>query len=130
MIPDYTNLSILIVDDDAPSLLLFKELLTNTNASLYCARNKNEFEQIINSGSLIQIVLLDIKFGVYSGFDLLPVIRNKHPMAKVIAQTAYFYPGENEQLIYKAFDGLIFKPIKTEQLFCLIDSLIGDKINK
>jgi CheY-like chemotaxis protein len=123
VIPDFSGFSILIADDDDASLYLFKEMLEQTNANLYLASNKVELEQKISINN-IQVILLDIKFGNVSGFDLLPSIKKKLPKVKVIAQTAYVYPDNSHSYICSGFDGYLTKPIKIEKLFDLLGLLL------
>lgn len=126
MIPDLTNVPILIVEDDEASLVLFSEVLVPTKALIYKANDEESFNEKIKIKD-IRIVLLDIKFGGLSGFDLLPRIRKMHPEAKIIAQTAFVFIDEMNVFQNGGFDGFLSKPIGTELLYQKICSLLGLK---
>jgi two-component system, cell cycle response regulator DivK len=124
VIPDFTDLSILIVEDDEASLFLFKELLEPTGANLFYARCEEDFFEHLDKYEF-RIILLDIRLGNASGFDLLPHIRKKLPNAIVIAQTAYVLPDESEMFMMEGFDGYISKPLHMAKLYNLISSFLS-----
>lgn len=108
--------SILIVDDDFTSVLLFKELIEPTEATIFECYDGCSIFSIIREYS-IQLILLDIRLGDCSGFELLPEIRKVDPSIIVIAQTANAMIDDYDRCIAAGFDDYISKPISSRELY-------------
>jgi two-component system, cell cycle response regulator DivK len=108
--------SILIVDDDPTSALLFKEYLEPTNANIIIAYDGNSIFAILKNQP-VHLVLLDIKLGDCNGFDLLPKIKAMNPKIIVIAQTANAIIDDYHKCIQAGFDDYLSKPINSSELY-------------
>ncbi len=115
---------ILIVEDDPASCHLFNILLKNRASELILTDNGLEAVQICQDDSDINLVLMDIQLPVMDGYAATSKIKEIRSELPVIAQTAYAL-GEDEQKCRDAgCDGYITKPVKSEELFKMIDRLI------
>jgi CheY-like chemotaxis protein len=112
--------SILIVDDDPVSALLFKEFLEPTKAKIFVVYDGNSVFKIIKDQD-IDLILLDIRLGDYSGFELLPKIREINPEIIVIAQTANAMIDDFTKCMEAGFDDYISKPIMSKELFLKLE---------
>ena len=108
--------SILVVDDDPISVLLFKEFLRQTEARIFVAYDGHSIFNIIKEQQ-IDLILLDIRLGDQNGFQLLPKIREINPKVKVIAQTANALVDDQPKCMEAGFDDYITKPIMSAELF-------------
>ena len=116
--------SILIVDDDPISALLFKEFLEPTEAKVFIAYDGHSIFEIIKNQD-IDLILLDIRLGDQNGFQLLPKIREINPRIKVIAQTANALVDDLTKCLDAGFDDYISKPIISSELFMKLEMLLG-----
>lgn len=116
---NFKGKTILVVDDDLTSLLLFNELLESTGADIVCAPDgKSAIEALVNRN--IDIVLLDIKLTDISGYALLIEFRKINPFIIVIAQTALSVESY-QKCIEAGFNDYITKPIMSNELLFKID---------
>lgn len=112
--------SILIVDDDPVSALLFREFLEPTEASIFVAYDGFSVFEIIKNQN-IDLILLDIKLGDQNGFQLLPKIREVNPDIIVIAQTANALVDDLDKCLEAGFDDYISKPILSKELYLKLE---------
>lgn len=113
---NFQDKSILIVEDDPISALLFKELLEPTQAKLTVVYDGNSLFEVIRNHA-IDLILLDIRLGDQNGFQLLPKIREINPNIIVIAQTANAFLDNRVKCMEAGFDEYISKPVSSEELF-------------
>ena len=122
MTKNLSKKTILIVDDDPSSLILYTEILLSTGAVVLCA-NDGEMTLLILSQQTIDLVLLDLKLPDMSGFSILQEIRQKYKQVKVMAQTA-FAMDINRECLEAGFDDCITKPVEMDRLLVKISALL------
>jgi CheY-like chemotaxis protein len=115
-----TGQTILIADDDPVSALLFKEFIEPTGATTIIVYNGNSMTELIKNQD-VDLILLDIRFGDCSGFDLLPLIRKINPNIKVFAQTANALIDNYHKCIEAGFDDYLSKPINSTELLSKLE---------
>ena len=64
----------------------------------------------------ISLVLLDMKLPQVSGYEIAPMIKTKRPEVKILAQTAYAQPEDEERCYNVGCDGYISKPFSIPEL--------------
>ena len=116
--------SILVVDDDPTSALLFTELLEPTEANIIVVYEGCSIFNIIKNRT-IDLILLDIRLGDCNGFDLLPEIRKANPQIIVIAQTANAMVDDYQRCMDAGFDDYISKPISSRELYEKLEIHLG-----
>ncbi len=119
---DFSNITILVVEDDQLNQLYFSEILNQTNAKVIIASNGKEAIDSLNTYPDIKIVLLDIKMPEMDGFKTAQEIIKMFPNIPLIAQTAYSQEFEKETVIKAGFDEYISKPVDINKLLSLIKS--------
>ncbi|MBN1117933.1 MAG: response regulator [Bacteroidales bacterium] len=117
------KLTILVAEDEEINFLLIEEILSDLNAKVLHAKNGKEAVDLVDKDD-IDIVLMDIKMPVMTGYEALEIIKSKHPELPVIAQTAYAFISDKQKAINAGFDEYIAKPIKKNDLILLINKLI------
>ena len=122
---------ILIADDEETNYLYLETLLKDKFKTLH-AKNGKEAIEICQNNLAIDIVLLDMKMPVVSGFEAAKEIKKLYPNFPIIAQTAYSTKEEKEKAISAGCDDFISKPIDKKILFKTINKnlSISDKGNK
>ncbi len=85
---DFTNISILIVEDDFISMMILTKMLEIKNATVSKASNGDEAVQLLNAGQLIDLVILDLEMPVMNGYIAIEKIKKQFPVLPVLAFTA------------------------------------------
>lgn len=114
---DFSNLSILIAEDDDINYVYMERLLSKTNAKLIRAANGQEAVDYYNQSKNIDIILMDINMPFMNGLDATKIIKALNPELPIIAVTAYSLSGDRETCLAAGCDDYIPKPIKREELF-------------
>jgi len=116
---DFSNKSILIVEDDKFNSEYIKELLIGTGANILEASFGFEAIDICKNNRL-DIVLMDIGLPDINGYELINKIKNFEPTLKIIAQTAYASYNERQNTIDAGCIDYISKPLQSDILLSMI----------
>lgn len=109
--------TILIAEDDNINYLLFEKIMKNTNYTIIRAKNGEEAVELFKNNAAIDLILMDIKMPIMSGYEALLKIREIDTKIPIIAQTAYSSSDEIEKMKKAGFTAHITKPIDKEKLF-------------
>ena len=115
--PDWNKKKILIADDEITSILLLKEYLQPVGIEVITAGNGKEAIDALDNGLVPDIILMDLRMPVIDGYTATAAIKEKYPDLKVIAQTAYVMPDDEDKARASGCDDFITKPISKEVLF-------------
>jgi CheY-like chemotaxis protein len=120
--------TVLIVEDDYISSLLFQEYLKMENFHILSARNGKEAVSFIeNPNNKIMIVLMDILMPEMNGVEAAKKIKKINHSIPIIAQTSQAYNLKSYDLSY--FDSIITKPIDFRKLKQVVNQYIPRKRN-
>ena len=120
--------TILIAEDDNINFLLFQKMMQNKNYKIIRAINGQEAVDICLNNPNIDLVLMDIKMPIMTGFEALEQIRPIRQNLPIIAQTAYSSSEDKIKIEEAGFNGYITKPLNRENLFEMINKYL-DKEN-
>ncbi len=120
---DFSNKTILVVEDAETSNRFFEVALGRTNANLLWAEDGKDAIEIFESNK-VNLILLDLNLLSTNGFEVLKHVRSKGIKVPVIVQTAYVLAGEEKTSFELGADAFIAKPIKLNHLMETIDELI------
>lgn len=120
---DWSKFSILVVDDDLTSVILFEEFLASTHIIFFSAPNSKDALEIIESHP-IDVILMDLQLEDISGFLLLSIIRSKYPNIPIIAETALASIDDKRRCIASGFNSYISKPISFDLLIQELDKYL------
>ncbi|MCU7494791.1 MAG: response regulator [Ignavibacteria bacterium] len=81
--------SILIVDDDINLCSLLKEELNEIGYDAYSVNSADETFAFLDSGHLVDLILLDLKMPEKDGFYVLETLKSRKADVRVIVLTAY-----------------------------------------
>jgi len=116
---DFSNKTILIVEDDLYNAEYIKELLTNKNLNIL--HTEYGIEAInISISQPIDLVLMDIRLSDMDGYEATRQIRQHKSQLKIIAQTAYASNDEGQKALNAGCNDYISKPLKKELLLAMI----------
>lgn len=117
---DFSDITILIAEDDIYNKYFLRELFNSTKASILMASNGKEALEILEDSPEINIALFDIKMPVMDGLSLARIVRAKYENFPMIAQTAHILPQDKHIAFDAGFNELVTKPINKERLLSLI----------
>ncbi len=118
---DFTNKSILIVEDTETSNRFYNAALSRTNADLLWAIDGEEALTKLQDNTNVDVVLLDLNLPGISGFEVLKKIRATDKKISVIVQTAYVLSGEETVCYELGANDFITKPIMLDQLLSSLE---------
>lgn len=111
-IPDWSDKTILVVEDEDINCFFFKSVLKETKAKLLFANNGDDGVNIALSGTHIDCVLMDIRLPKMNGFEATKKIKMANKELPIIVQTAYALSHERMLAYESGCDAYITKPIK------------------
>jgi CheY-like chemotaxis protein len=107
---------ILIVEDDLSSRLYLNKILEKTEAVLLNAGDGKEAFELVEKDPGIELILMDIQLPVMDGYTSAKKIREIRKEVRLIAQTAYSFAGDMEDMAASGFDDFLIKPIYSGEL--------------
>lgn len=119
------NQNILVAEDDNINFLLLKKILELKNYVVLRAKNGQEAVDICKTNSDIDLVFMDIKMPVLSGYEALKKIKEFLPDLPIIAQTAHSSLEDKEKMLHAGFTDYITKPLDKEKIFKLLETIFA-----
>ncbi|MFK5855054.1 MAG: ATP-binding protein [Bacteroidota bacterium] len=126
---NWSNHTILVVDDVKQNYLYLKGLLQHTKATILWVKNGKESVDICHVNNSIDMILMDIRMPVMDGFEAAKIIRQSNPNIFIVAQTAFSSPEDRKRCLDSYCDGYLTKPINYKDLFSVLSKLF-DRMKK
>lgn len=118
---DWSNKTVMIVEDDQCNCLLLEEILKPTGVNIICASNGKEAVEECEENDNIELILMDIKMPVMCGLEAVEKIKKMRATIPVIAQTAYAFDRDKSMAMEKGFDDYLIKPLKEKDVIKAIE---------
>ena len=117
--------NLLIVDDDFDTRFILKKLLENEGYTVSLAKNEEETFQVLTH-ELIHLILLDLKLGAASGFEICKKIKNNINLSHIPIISISVSQLEEDMIkaIEYGFVDFIGKPFNNKILVTKIRSVI------
>jgi len=126
MLPDWSNRTILIAEDDEISFKYLDLILSRkTNANILWAINGQMAVEFCMQYYHIDLVLMDIQLPVLDGVEAIRRIKAFRPALPIIVNTANAFGDEYDRCFEAGCDDFITKPVNLQQLFIKIDHLLA-----
>ena len=122
---DWSDKSILIVDDLKTIFDYFKLAMSRTGAKLFWADNGEKAVDYVKKEHGIKLVLMDINMPGMDGYEAGKKIKEIKPDVPVIIQTAYVLDESEQKALKMGMDGYISKPIRLNALMELLEGFLG-----
>jgi FOG: CheY-like receiver len=117
--------SIVIVEDDVPSIRYYETLLRSSGADLKIFRNGKEFVDYISQPDIkIDIVLMDFLIPLINGIECLRVFRKDRKNVPVLMLTAYSSEQCKTEAYLAGCNEYVLKPIYPEKIFFLLEKYL------
>ncbi|MCB8964935.1 MAG: PAS domain S-box protein [Bacteroidales bacterium] len=122
----WVNKTILVADDVDANFVFLKAALKKTDANVIWARNGAEAVDIVQQGSDINLILMDIVMPEMDGYEATRQIKNINEKIPVIGQTAYPNPRNRNNQSNSVFDLMLEKPIKINRMLMELDRYLSN----
>lgn len=113
--------NILVVEDESSNMKLLEIILRRKGFRIVKAASGMEAVELFSSNPSIDLVLMDLKMPVMSGFDATREIMKLKPGIPVIAITAYALEGDRQKAIQAGCVDYISKPVNSKILIQKIE---------
>jgi PAS domain S-box-containing protein len=118
--------TILIVEDEEVNYLYIEILLRNLKLNFITlhAKNGKEAVEMCKENSEVDLVLMDMKMPIMTGFEATKLIKQFRPNLPIVAQTAYSTNDEKEHAFSVGCDDFISKPISEKTINGIINKYL------
>ena len=122
-LPDWSDKTILVVEDVSNNYLLLETLLKPTGVILISAENGIKAVNAVRKNQDIDLVLMDLKLPVIDGYKASRKIKSLCPWLPVVAVSAYAVGEEIDRCIKAGCDRFLSKPLNTSELIRTMSEL-------
>lgn len=123
----FSNKTILIVEDISSNLDLLLAMLMPTGAKLKTATNGIDAIAFCKMDETIDLVLMDIQLPDLDGLEATKQIKTNRPALPIIAQTAFALAEERQACLDAGCDAYVAKPLRARMVLPLIAEILGVK---
>ncbi|MBF0266124.1 MAG: transporter substrate-binding domain-containing protein [Gammaproteobacteria bacterium] len=111
----FSNLHILLVEDDKVNQLVAMKMLKKLNCHVSLASNGKEALEVMSSETF-DIVLMDIQMPVMDGIEATSLIREKDTSTTIIAMTANVLQEDKDKCFQAGMNDYLSKPVQLKKL--------------
>jgi CheY-like chemotaxis protein len=117
--------TILIVEDDIPSVRYYETILLNSGAALKIFTNGKDFIDYIEStGDNIDLVIIDFLIPFINGIECTRIFRKERKNNPVLMLTAYYSEQSKNEALIAGCNEYILKPVFPEKIYCLLEKYL------
>jgi DNA-binding response OmpR family regulator len=127
---ELTNKTIIIVEDDVPSMRYYETLLQSSGAEVVKFRTGKEFiDYIKNKETKIDLVIMDFLIPLINGIDCTRIFRKERKNVPVLMITAYSSEQSKSDAYIAGCNEYILKPIYPEGVFSLLEKYLKQEVH-
>ncbi len=117
--------TIVIVEDDLPSIRYYETLLQSSGAEVVKFRTGRDFASFIsNKQAKIDLVIMDFLIPLINGIDCTRMFRKDHKHVPVLMITAYSSEQTKSEAYIAGCNEYILKPVYPENVFALLEKYL------
>ena len=124
--PDLSGMTLVIAEDDQYSFEYLKQIFRSTGAEIVHAKDGIQLMKVLDQ-QMPDLVMLDVHMPEMNGYECLDEMRARGIRTKVIVQTASTLHEDRERIMKAGADSYICKPIRKNELFMLVHSVLNRK---
>ena len=122
--------TILIVEDDVPSLRYYETLLQSSGANVVKLRTGKDFVDFISKkDAKIDLVIMDFLIPLINGIDCTKIFRKERKNVPVLMITAYSSEQSKTDAYIAGCNEYILKPVYPEAVFSLLEKYLKQEAN-
>jgi CheY-like chemotaxis protein/anti-sigma regulatory factor (Ser/Thr protein kinase) len=118
------EMNVLIAEDDMPSFLFLETLLLDFDMNITRAKNGRQAVELAKNNHF-DLILMDINMPIMNGLEATRLIRGFNPGIPIIAQTAFAFAVEEENVLESGCNAYLSKPISKIKLLQIISEYIS-----
>ena len=123
-LPNFSGITILVVEDVQMNLDLFEMIMEDTGATIRKAMNGQEaLDSVLEQAP--DIIFMDIQMPVMDGIQACKLLKKSHPEIPVVALTANLMSQDKEQYLEVGFCAIIGKPFEFDELFSTVNQALN-----
>ncbi|MGA2405135.1 MAG: response regulator [Bacteroidales bacterium] len=127
---ELTGKSIVIVEDDMPSIKYYETLLKNSGADVKVFHTGKEFvDYLVQRNNTIDLVFMDFLIPLVNGIECIRIFRKERKSTPVIMITAYSSEQSKTEAYIAGCNEYILKPIYPEKIFFLLEKYLKTNIS-
>ncbi len=121
--------TIIVVEDDLPSVMYYETLLKNTGATIRVFRNGKEFVDFITMfREKIDLVFMDFLVPLVNGIECTRMLRKSRKNVPVIMVTGYASEQSKKEAFLAGCNEYVLKPIYPEFIYNLLEKYLFEKV--
>lgn len=122
--------TIVIVEDDLPSIKYYETLLKSSGAKIIIFHNGKEFIDFLSQDpGKIDIVLMDFLIPLVNGIDCLRIFKKDRKNVPVLMITAYSSEQCKTEAYLAGCNEYILKPVYPEKIFFLLEKHLRHEVS-
>ncbi len=127
---ELTNKTIIIVEDDVPSMRYYETLLQSSGAEVIKFRTGKEFVDYINNKDVkVDLVIMDFLIPLINGIDCTRIFRKERKNVPVLMITAYSSEQSKSDAYIAGCNEYILKPIYPEGVYSLLEKYLKQEVH-
>jgi PAS domain S-box-containing protein len=124
-----TNFKVLVAEDEEVNYLYTEILLQEhivANCTVFHAKNGEDAVELADEINDLDLILMDIKMPIMSGYEATKIIKKKHKNLPILALTAYSTQTDIDKALESGCSDVIVKPIRKNDFSNIIDKYLQD----
>ncbi len=127
---ELTDKTIVIVEDDVPSIRYYETLLQSSGAEVIKFRTGKDFVDFINNKDVkIDLVIMDFLIPLINGIDCIRIFRKDRKNVPVLMITAYSSEQSKSDAYIAGCNEYILKPIYPENVYSLLEKYLKQEVH-
>lgn len=126
---ELTNKTIVIVEDDVPSMRYYETIVKSSGADVVKFRTGKDFiEHIKKKDSKIDLVIMDFLIPLINGIDCTRIFKKERKNIPVLMLTAYSSEQSKAEAYIAGCSEYILKPVYPENLYALLEKYFRKEV--
>lgn len=128
---ELTDKTIVIVEDDVPSIRYYETLLQSSGARVIKFRTGRDFVDFLNNNdSKIDLVIMDFLIPLVNGIECTRMFRKTRKNVPVLMITAYSSEQSKSEAFIAGCTEYILKPVYPEKVYALLEKYLKQEVNQ
>ena len=124
------NKTIIVVEDESPSVKYYQTLLKNSGAELKIFTNGKEFiDYLSETKDKIDLILIDFLIPFVNGIECIRILRKEKKNVPVLMLTAYFSEQSKNEAFIAGCNEYVLKPVFPEKMFYLLEKYLKPEVS-
>jgi DNA-binding response OmpR family regulator len=128
---ELTDKTIVIVEDDVPSIRYYETLLQSSGATVIKFRTGRDFVDFINNEkeAKIDMVIMDFLIPLINGIDCTRLFRKVKKNVPVLMITAFSSEQSKSEAFIAGCNEYILKPVYPENVYSLLEKYLKQEVH-